>query len=538
MLVSLLPQALACGGLFCSAPTLPVDQTGERIVFAFDEASSTVEMHTQIAYEGPAETFAWLVPLPERPELFVSTDELFQLLDRRTAPVFQLQSVCECCDAAPQADSDNAVSDSGGAGGSGGVTVAELGLVGPYETATLQATSVEAMTGWLTANGYYLPDGVAPFLAPYVADGAFVVALRLQKDRTTGDLVPLGARYHADAPMIPLTMTAVAATPDMALLPWVLSSGRAVPENYLHVVVNELAIDWWRSGANYSEVVGRAADLAGGQAFATDYAGPTEPFVDALVWPGRFDVPALRDAPSQRELWGTILSQGFIVDSRLVALMTRFFPDAADVLASLGGGDTGAFGPRDPTCDLPDVPGCAPVDVGPAVDALVAEVVEPLERANGLFAAHRYVTRLTSSASPDEMTVDPRFVINPDMPDVAQTRAATIQSGDCDGDGLERLTLPGGDVVHIPVDVLSRGEAMSYLSAFADLPALRIESTGRSGDPVVVSDASADIQAAIGQLDPPAAIIDDPKVACSCDAGHASGAPLGLLLALGLRRRR
>ncbi|HMV69538.1 MAG TPA: DUF2330 domain-containing protein, partial [Myxococcota bacterium] len=520
-----LANALACGGLFCSAPTLPVDQTGERIVFAFDEASSTVEMHTQIAYEGPAETFAWLVPLPERPELFVSTDELFQLLDRRTAPAFQLLRPCRCCDVPDVFDTDVAFSDTGGASG-GGVTVAELGLVGPYETATLQATSVEAMTGWLTANGYYLPDGVGPFLAPYVADGAYVVALRLQKDRTTGDLVPLGARYHADAPTIPLTMTAVAATPDMALLPWVLSSGRAVPENYLHVVINDLAIDWWSAGANYSEVVGRAADLAGGQAFATDFAGSTRSMVDALAGPGRFSVDALRAAPSERELWGEILSQGFVIDTRLVALMTRFFPDAADVLASLGGGDTGSFGPRDPTCDVPDAPGCDPVDVGPAVDALTAEIIEPLERANRLFADHPYVTRLTSSASPDEMTVDPRFVINPDMPDVPQLRVASLDAEDCDEDGFVHLTMPDGTSVDLPAALRNDPQgAMAYLSAFAALPALRIESTGRSGDPVVISDASAELQAEVTRLRQ--ASRSKPGGTCGCDAGRATGAPLG-----------
>ena len=78
--------AYACGGFFCQ--NAPMDQSAERIVFAIDEDTGTVDTHVQIFYQGTAEQFAWVVPAPAEPELFLSTDALFQQLQWQTAPIF------------------------------------------------------------------------------------------------------------------------------------------------------------------------------------------------------------------------------------------------------------------------------------------------------------------------------------------------------------------------------------------------------------------------------------------------------------------
>ncbi|MFT6377779.1 MAG: hypothetical protein ACJARS_004442, partial [bacterium] len=81
-------DASACGGFFCSQ--VDVDQIGEQIVFGVDPGTGTVETHVQVAYQGSAEDFAWVVPVPEVPELFLSTDMLFQQLRQRTRPQFRV----------------------------------------------------------------------------------------------------------------------------------------------------------------------------------------------------------------------------------------------------------------------------------------------------------------------------------------------------------------------------------------------------------------------------------------------------------------
>ena len=55
--------AEACGGFFCS--NVPVDQSGEHLLFGIED-DGTVVAQIQIQYEGAAEDFAWVLPLPER----------------------------------------------------------------------------------------------------------------------------------------------------------------------------------------------------------------------------------------------------------------------------------------------------------------------------------------------------------------------------------------------------------------------------------------------------------------------------------------
>src|SRR6185436_16611253 len=54
-----------------------------------------------------------------------------------------------------------------------------------------------------------------------------------------------------------------------------LGTKRVVPKNYKHITLNPVMIDWLQFAANYTNVVGRAADspVANGHAFVTEYAG-------------------------------------------------------------------------------------------------------------------------------------------------------------------------------------------------------------------------------------------------------------------------
>ena len=84
---------------------------------------------------------------------------------------------------------------------------------------------------------------------------------------------------------------------------------------------------------------------------------------------------------------------------------------------------------------------CAPTTAGPPTSsfdpgAFAADlediVVEPLEEVEQLFAEKPYLTRLYTTLSADEMTVDPMFAYNPDLPQVANIRFAGAR-WDCGG---------------------------------------------------------------------------------------------------------
>ena len=99
--------ASACGGFFCNQQ--PVTQTGEQIIFAVDEVNDTVQVDVQISYQGLAEDFAWLLPLPEAPLAVETGSSLAFLLKgpealdshARRASMLTGSACGECCPPVP-----------------------------------------------------------------------------------------------------------------------------------------------------------------------------------------------------------------------------------------------------------------------------------------------------------------------------------------------------------------------------------------------------------------------------------------------------
>jgi hypothetical protein len=539
------PTAQACGGFFCSNE--PMDQSAERIVFAIDDQASTVEMHVQVMYAGSAEKFAWVVPVPEVPEIGLSTDDLFMNLSERFRPVFTPNIIEEgTCGWGSGSYYSDALAEDGGYSSSsdgsapGGVTVVDEGEVGPYETVTLQATSSELLVDWLQENDYDLPDALDPVLAPYVADGSYFVALRLQAKESVGALQPLSLTWSGTQATIPIQLTSVAATPDMRLEAYVLGAHRAVPDNYLHVRINDAAIDWfsawWDPG--YERAITWAADEAGGQAFATDYAGVTER-MHHVLYPERGidtgDLAKLTDVVDFLDWVRNYLNSS----TTLYNLLTEYVPpprgvDAADF-----------YNWTESYTDMLDDYTFDPVATA---EALEERIVAPAREANQLFFDHAKITRLTSSISPVEMTLDPIFVYNPDMSDVSGEWEADLYWMCKDGstwyEANRRIELPDGRVMIVPSEKWLDDHDYTYadlLERITDHYAKSIERTGSVGEAEVVWTLGADD--GLGEIDDFEFDLDGYNngdvAGCGCTTMEpASWAPLSLLCLALIRRRR
>lgn len=545
------PAALACGGFFCSQQ--PIDQSKERIVFGVDEEAGTVEAHVQIFYQGSAEEFAWIVPVPAVPELGVSIDALFQNLEYQTAPSFYLnwRSIGDCQMFYPPMEDDAVDEDSGG----GGVNIIAQSQVGPYDTVTLQATSEAELLGWLQDNSYFIPDAVGDYLAPYVADGSYFIALKLRRDKDVGDIAPIRFTYEATAASIPLVLTAIAATPDMRLQPYVFATHRAVPDNFLHVTVNEAAVDWLGNGSNYDAVITQAANEAGGQAFATDFSGSTTPFRDQLWREGQYDTDLLRATTEPAAFVNAMLGMGFPRTPQVQNLIRAWIPMPQAALDA-GIDEQSFYNCLD--C-YPEYTALIDFDNEGFTDELVSTILTPLRDAERLYYDFPNVTRLTSSMSADEMTSDPLFVQNPDLGDVANVHQADLVV-DCTAypeapekwvswielaDGREIL-LPPGTVTNM------YGGTMPVDADLGGVAAQTVEDAGASGQPTTVQDNSEAAQAGIDAhnlavqaeydalgLDVPNQVIDTPTD-CGCQhtgPGWAGGLAAAMA-ALLVRRRR
>jgi hypothetical protein len=555
--------AEACGGFFCSQQQ-PVNQAAERIIFA-NNGDGTITAVIQIMYEGPSENFSWLLPIstvPEEGDLGLASDVAFQRLQAATNPQFNLNTRVEgtCRNQfADRADGEQAVlrpADPCGGNsllvdceGPGSVNLAASGVVGAFEWSAISvdaavADPADAALQWLTQYGYDVTPESARLLGPYLADGMHLLALRLTKGADTGSIRPIKLTYAADAPMIPIKLTAVAANEDMGVMTWALSSSRAVPLNYHALELNEARINWFNAASNYGQVVNEAADDAGGQGFVTEFAGPSSQLAD-VVWQSG------EEADWQSVKNGTYRAFDQIFD----ATYSRYsgwsgFWDAVRKSVTLEEGL--AFE------DFKACPGCYmdQVSFSPTafLAAIEAEVIEPMRGVQELIDRAPYTTRLYSTLSAAEMTADPVFVFNPDMPDVSNVHQAD-RVVECDGSVFEfeapwRIDFPQGTVIRGTPD-----DVGSWPTEVDQQPAnFRVSTLAAAGDGRVVDDNAETITGMLatynatipGPAMGPDGVMRSSGGACALTVGPGEGRPAaalllglwGLLGAAWLRRRQ
>jgi hypothetical protein len=280
--------AQACGGTFCDggpAP-MPVEQTGETILFVLDGAQ--IEVHIQIQYDPTttAEQFAWVVPVTALPEFSVGSQQLFANLLGATVPAYGLGSFSEPCEFGDEGGldgCDGAAEDDGGLKldiGRGEPPPEEPEVVlattvGAFEVFVLDGGTVEGVMQWLGDNGFQQDPAAEPILAEYLAEQFMFVAFRLATDAEAAEIHPITLRMPTTEPCVPIRLTRIAAQEDMEIRALFLGESRVSSSNWPHVTLNPLEIDWMGFGANYRDLVTRAVDEPGadGHAFVTEYAG-------------------------------------------------------------------------------------------------------------------------------------------------------------------------------------------------------------------------------------------------------------------------
>ena len=501
------PQlARACGGFFCNA-VQPVNQAAERIIFA-NNGDGTQTAVIEIMYDGPSQNFSWLLPISSVPtgdQIKVASDIAFQRLQSATNPQYTLTTRVEgTCKADSRGGVASAggssaigismgVGGTGGSAGNGGVTVEASGVVGAFAWTAISldtslADPADVAVQWLTDNGYDVPAGAADLLGPYLADGLYLLALKLTKGADTGSIRPIVLTYKGEQPMIPIKLTAVSANANMGVMTWVLGDERAVPQNYLSLELNEARINWFNASANYNDVVTAAATDAGGQGFVTELSGPTTPLAN-VVW-----------TQSDQALWKSF-------QTNVYTSFDQLFQSAYGYYASYDGfWDAVKLGVTLPSNvafeDFKICPSCysgqITLDPSTFMQALDDLVIEPIRTVQTLIDTHPRLTRLYTTMSAEDMTVDPSFTFNPDLPAASNVHTAE-RVIECSADIYQyqapwRIELPQGGVV--------RGTASdvgTWPAAFADQPPSRvITRVGASGMGKTVEDNTAAIN---GMLD-------------------------------------
>ena len=161
----------------------------------------------QIDYEGDAEDFAWVIPVPAYPKLFPVEDEIFYELHKLTQPPPPSNFGCGWGSDIPLPGLED-----------GGVHIWEENQVGIYQTTTLSASDPNSLVEWLNDNGYAFPIEGQEILDYYVQNNWFFVAMKIQQEETingsendTGAIQPLGIMFFSDEIIYPLKMSTLSA---------------------------------------------------------------------------------------------------------------------------------------------------------------------------------------------------------------------------------------------------------------------------------------------------------------------------------------
>lgn len=459
--------ASACGGFFCSRQQM--DQAGENILFSV-EGDGTLTAHIQILYQGEADRFAWILPLPNIPDsVGVGTDALFQQVAQQTRPLFSLDFDTEgtCRDEPPCGWDDSFESADRGAGGradsdagpaadpGSGPTIYLREVVGPYDAVVLGGGTAEELLEWLADNDFDIPVASRPIVAEYAAAHHVFVAIRLLSDRSTREIQPLVLHYPEGQPCVPLRLTAIATVPDMPITAYFAADAYAAPFNFSAVEPSYDEPGLWTGALSYMDYVGREVDDAGGRGFVTEYAGDVPAVSLELA-----SVEDLATTTEPGEFLRQLRSRNFVGDSQLLGILARFLPppDPSDPQSFF---NCLFFGSRAGECGF-----MGDFDPAGLVGALTEQIVTPRREAQAMLARHSHFTRLFTTMSADEMTLDPLFRIDAGLPAVSNRHEARMVT-ECGPDYFrwtapQRIELPSGRVERVREGIVYRGDDETY----------------------------------------------------------------------------
>jgi hypothetical protein len=250
----------------------------------------------QTTYHGPADRFAWVIPVPGKPgqdDVFLAAPQFIDEFMDATRPQFDTRILDSARPftmgfaGSKRAGPPSAGGTLGEGGPPGGspptVTVHERMTVGDYDVSVLSATGTTVLTDWLTRNGYRPPEGSEAVFRHYVEKQWYFVALRMQPGKVEQrplleDVAPIGIRFPTKQLVYPLYISRASSRPKTAMLLLLLSN---TPLKCDQLAEARLPLrKWQRKGTCYASLRRKTVEKAG-LAAVCEYRGPEGfPYLD------------------------------------------------------------------------------------------------------------------------------------------------------------------------------------------------------------------------------------------------------------------
>lgn len=202
--VFLIPSfVLADGGIF-PPPDYYMYETDQRAVIFYENGIETLVLSA--TFRGDAKDFGWVIPIPSRPEVSKSSDELFTSLNELTRVELGYPVPLGIDDAyrAGQETQD--------------VYIIETKKVEYYDITVLTANNSKALADWLSKNNYQFPTTSSYILDSYIDNNWYFTAVKINTESISqnigrqmqeGHMIPLELKFSTDKIVYPLKISSL-----------------------------------------------------------------------------------------------------------------------------------------------------------------------------------------------------------------------------------------------------------------------------------------------------------------------------------------
>lgn len=196
-------------GMMIPRPRQQVTESDQRAVIWHDGKRETMVLST--TFRGNAEDFAWIIPVPNKPEVQKGKDELFTALDELTKPQYR--------DSIPSPIGNVGFDSASPTGGGAKVNVLQTTKVDIFDVTILEANEGKALREWLENNGYEYPAGKQHLLQYYVDKNWYFTAVKVNTQALgyagsalrSGHPTPLVLAFDSEQIVYPLKISGPAA---------------------------------------------------------------------------------------------------------------------------------------------------------------------------------------------------------------------------------------------------------------------------------------------------------------------------------------
>ena len=562
-------------GILLSRDGVPAEITEANALFIVGEDSTTVHLKTH--FDGASEDFVWLVPVPSTSKVEPSHNDIFERLDEETLPRYALLSELPAFSSMPSGPwSDEAIkeqfgfvpdlpelifenerneacfklayewffpiADSAGCLGCPTVILAYMKERETRSATIIKAQSLSEIAAWVADRGYESGRLNAAILQSYLEEDHAILAVEVTLPAhvtsslyPVDQLQPIAFTYAGDALAAPLQLAANTGSISGKLTVWIAAEHRAIPENYLHVHLNQARLSWidlygWAAQpSNYDEVLSEAIAEAGYHAFSTEHAVERAARTDIVE--SSIDLESLRNPENLNAFMRAIFPRNWYgserrLDMKLLQLLRQHIPipdavleeikrEGRDGMSNLGyiygGGSDEDFHAYAESqfysfpYEYEDFYENEWFDFSGFVDDWVTYIHEPNIKTQQALMDRPYLTRLATFVVPDQTKIDPVFNFNSDLGQVNHLYNLGRLGFECRGgegggydssDLIAVVGLEGGQILRYEFGDWIDPPTVRY--GDSEIPpsaAHRIEQLSTSGPPVILSRETAVLDA-------------------------------------------